>query len=90
MRNKSNIKKNNKRKNKRINKRITKRKRYVQHLIALKDNKAKIDTTKINTTIKCNNKTNKNIFGLKEQHIIKDLLELKNTVENSTIKTIKN
>ena len=34
-------------------------------------------------------KTNENIFGLKKDVIIKDILELRNTVKNSKINTKK-
>ena len=33
-------------------------------------------------------KTNKNIFGLKKEDVMKDLLELKNTIKNSKIITM--
>ena len=39
--------------------------------------------------INSNTKTNKNIFGPKKEDIIKDLLELKNTLKSSTINTKK-
>ena len=39
--------------------------------------------------IKLAKKTNESAFGPKNKDVIKDLLELKNTVKNSKIKTIK-
>ena len=62
---------------------MNKRRRHVQNIIASKGNTTKVTTNKVNK------KSNKSIFDLRNKDIMKDLLELKNTVKNNKIKKIK-